>query len=96
MTVLASIVVLLEVLTKVFKLNINLEAVISICVAVIGVLVTLGLVSKDKTDKTITNKNELTDLLKENEETSKENNKKTIEKENNDTNENIEEDNKTI
>ena len=53
MTVLASVVVLLEVLMDVFKINLNIEAVISISVALIGLMVTIGVVDKDKTDKDI-------------------------------------------
>lgn len=63
MTVLASIIVLLEILMNVFKININIDAVISISVAIIGVMVTLGIVSKKKSDKTIETKEDLKQLL---------------------------------
>lgn len=65
MTVLASIVVLLQVLISVFKLNINIEAVISVSIALIGVMVTLGIVKKNKNDKTIETQEDLKELLDE-------------------------------
>ncbi len=67
MSILASVVVLLEVLVKFFKLNINIEAVISVTGAVVGVLMTIGVVEKKKEDKTIDNKEDLKDLLKDDE-----------------------------
>lgn len=75
MTVLASVVVLLEVLVNVLKLNINIDAVISISVAIIGVMVTLGIVSKDKSDKNIETKEDLQDLLDDKKDNNNENEK---------------------
>lgn len=66
MTVLASVIVLLEVLVNVFKINININAIISICVAVVGVLITIGLVKKNKDDKLVENVEDLKELLEEN------------------------------
>ena len=65
MTVLASVVVLLEVLVNVFKININIEAVISVSVALVGVMVTLGIVTKEKGDKNIETREDLQELLDE-------------------------------
>lgn len=65
LTILASVVVLFNVLIAVFKININIEAVISISLAVIGVLVSIGVVKKNKDDKTIETKEELLELLDE-------------------------------
>lgn len=65
MTVLASVVVLLEVLVNVFKININIEAVISVSVALVGVMVTLGIVTKEKDDKSIETREDLQELLDE-------------------------------
>ncbi len=72
MTVLASVVVLLEVLMDVFKINLNIEAVISISVALIGLMVTIGVVDKDKTDKDIKTKEDLEEFSKENKNEAKE------------------------
>ena len=66
MTVLASVIVLLEVLVNVFKINININAIISICVAVVGVLITIGLVKKNKDDKLVEDVEDLKELLEEN------------------------------
>lgn len=66
MTVLASVVVLLQVLVNVFKVNINIDAVVSITIACVGVMVALGLVHKNKGDKTIENTQDLEELLEEN------------------------------
>ena len=65
MTVLASVVVLLEILMDVFKIKLNIEAVISVSVAIIGVMVTIGVVDKDKTDKDIKTKDDLKDFIDE-------------------------------
>ena len=73
MTVIASIIVLLQVLMTVFKVNLNIDAVVSISIALVGVLVSIGIVKKNKDDKTIKNKEDLTELLDE----SKENNNET-------------------
>lgn len=62
MTVLASVIVLLEILVEVFKIKINIEAVISISVAVIGLMVTAGIVNKTSKDKTIKTKDDLKEL----------------------------------
>lgn len=67
MSILASVVVLLEVLVKFFKLDINIEAVISITGAVVGVLMTIGVVEKKKEDKTINTKEDLKDLIQDKE-----------------------------
>ncbi|MGN1208611.1 MAG: hypothetical protein ACI4TI_03985 [Christensenellales bacterium] len=66
MTLLASVVVLLEVLMRVFKINLNIEAVISVFVAIIGIMVTIGVVSKDKTDKEVKSREDLQEYLDEN------------------------------
>jgi len=63
MTLLAIIVVILQLLMTVFKLNINIDAVVSISIALVGALVTIGIVKKNKEDKTIENKEDLEDLL---------------------------------
>lgn len=68
MTVLASIIVLLQVLISVFKVNINIEAVVSVSIALVGVMVTLGIVKKNKDDETIKTKEDLEKLLNESEE----------------------------
>ena len=73
MTVLASVVVLLQVLVNVFKVNINIDAVVSITIACVGVMVALGIINKNKDDKTIENTEDLQELLEENK---KENNDK--------------------
>lgn len=65
MTVLASVVVLLEILMDVFKIKLNIEAVISVSVAIIGVMVTIGVVDKDKTDKDVKTKDDLKDFIDE-------------------------------
>lgn len=65
MTVLASVVVLLEILMDVFKIKLNIEAVISVSVAIIGVMVTIGVVDKDKTDKEVKTKDDLKDFIDE-------------------------------
>ena len=59
MTILAGVVVLLEVLMDVFKINLNIEAVISVSVAIVGLMVTLGIVDKDKTDKDVKSREDL-------------------------------------
>ena len=64
-TVLASVIVFLEVLMKIFNIYINIDAVISISLAIIGILVTIGIVTKNKTDKTIETKEDLKQLLEE-------------------------------
>ena len=74
MTLLASIVVLLQVFITVFKVNINIEAFVSISIALVGVMVALGLIKKDKTDSTIENKEELLELLDEKTNLEEENN----------------------
>jgi len=66
MTVLASIVVLLEVLKNVFKINLNIEAIISVSIAIVGVLISVGIITKNKDDKTIENKDDLIELINEN------------------------------
>ena len=76
MSILASVVVLLEVLVKFFKLNINIEAVISITGAIVGVLMTIGVVEKKKEDKTIKTKEDLKDLIQD-EETDEKDGEKT-------------------
>ena len=76
MSILASVVVLLEVLVKFFKLNINIEAVISITGAIVGVLMTIGVVEKKKGDKTIKTKEDLKDLIQD-EETDEKDGEKT-------------------
>lgn len=78
MSILASVVVLLEVLVKFFKLNINIEAVISITGAIVGVLMTIGVVEKKKGDKTIKTKEDLKDLIQD-EETDEKDGEKTEE-----------------
>lgn len=78
MSILASVVVLLEVLVKFFKLNINIEAVISITGAIVGVLMTIGVVEKKKEDKTIKTKEDLKDLIQD-EETDEKDGEKTEE-----------------
>lgn len=87
MSILASVVVLLEVLVKFFKLDINIEAVISITGAVVGVLMTIGVVEKKKEDKTINTKEDLKDLIQD-KETDEKDGAKTEEKvdENDDAN----------
>ena len=65
MTILAIIVVILQVLITVFKLNINIDAVVSVSIGLIGTLVTIGIVKKNKDDKTIENKEDLEKYLKE-------------------------------
>lgn len=77
MTVLAAVVVLLEVLMDVFKINLNIEAVISVSVAIIGLMVTIGVVDKDKTDKDVKTREDLKDFEKNNK--TEENNDKTAE-----------------
>ena len=79
LTILASVVVLFNVIIAVFKVNINIEAVVSISLAVIGVLVSIGIVKKNNTDKTIENKEELLQLLEDNQ-NSNETNVKNCEK----------------
>jgi len=65
MTLLASIVVLLQVFITVFKVNIKIEAFVSISIALVGVMVALGIVKKDKNTETIENKEDLLELLEE-------------------------------
>ena len=77
MTVLAAVVVLLEVLMDVFKINLNIEAVISVSVAIIGLMVTIGIVDKDKTDKDVKTREDLKDFEKNNK--SEDDNDKTAE-----------------
>lgn len=91
MSILASVVVLLEVLVNVFKININIEAVISISVACVGILVTLGIITKDKKDKTIENKEDLEELLNNND---NDDNNISIEENSSDEEKNNENDNK--
>lgn len=67
MSILASVVVLLEVLVKFFKININIEAVISITGAIVGVLMTIGVVEKKKEDKTIETREDLKELINDKE-----------------------------
>ena len=67
MSILASVVVLLEVLVKFFKININIEAVISITGAIVGVLMTIGVVEKNKEDKTIETREDLKELINDKE-----------------------------
>lgn len=62
MTILAGVVVLLEVLMDVFKIKLNIEAVISVSVAIVGLMVTLGIVDKDKTDKNVKSREDLKDF----------------------------------
>ena len=76
-TVLAGVVVLLEVLMDVFKINLNIEAVISVSVAIIGLMVAIGVVDKDKTDKDVKTREDLKDFEKNNK--TEENNDKTAE-----------------
>ena len=59
MTVLAGVVVLLEILKDVFKINLNIEAVISVSVAIVGVMVTIGIVNKDKGDVEVKSREDL-------------------------------------
>lgn len=59
MTVLAGVVVLLEILKDVFKINLNIEAVISVSIAIIGVMVAIGIVNKDKTDVEVKSREDL-------------------------------------
>lgn len=66
MTILASIIVLLQVLVNVFKVNINVEAVASVSIAGVGVLLAIGLVQKNKEDKLVENVDDLKQLLEEN------------------------------
>lgn len=66
MTILASIIVLLQVLVNVFKININVEAVASVSIAGVGVLLAIGLVQKNKEDKLVENVDDLKQLLEEN------------------------------
>ena len=66
MTVLASIIVLLEVIVNIFKININIDAIISVSVAIVGVLITIGLVKKNKEDKLVEDALDLKELLEEN------------------------------
>lgn len=87
MTVLASVVVLLEVLMNVFNVNLHTEAVISVSVAIIGLMVTLGIVDKGKNDKEVKTKEDLKNFINnDNEETisqnkeTKENSEKVAEK----------------
>jgi len=65
MTILAGVVVLLEVLMDVFKIKLNIEAVISVSVAIVGLMVTLGIVDKDKTDKDVKSREDLKDFTNE-------------------------------
>lgn len=59
MTVLAGVVVLLEILKDVFKINLNIEAVISVSIAIIGVMVAIGIVNKDKSDVEVKSREDL-------------------------------------
>lgn len=75
MTVLAGVVVLLEVLMDVFKINLNIEAVISVSVAIIGLMVAIGIVDKDKTDKDVKTREDLKNYEKNSETEDDDNNK---------------------
>ncbi|MGN1222645.1 MAG: hypothetical protein ACI4T1_00750 [Christensenellales bacterium] len=63
MTVLASIIVFIEILSGVFNFNINIDAIVSIGASVVGILVALNIVVKTKEDKDIKTKEDLKELI---------------------------------
>lgn len=64
MTVLASIIVFIEILSGIFNFNINIDAIVSIGASVVGILVALNIVVKTKEDKDIKTKEDLKELIK--------------------------------
>lgn len=63
MTVLASIIVFIEILSGIFNFNINIDAIVSIGASVVGILVALNIVVKTKEDKDIKTKEDLKELI---------------------------------